>query len=126
MTTPEFHESKFKELILHIASRCEYDPYFGAVKLNKTLFLSDMCAYLELGNAITGAEYIALEHGPGPKLMMPIRADMEQAREMRRALRDKGGTGTRYKVASPIDRRRVVVGEDASHDPRTVHLRHQR
>ena len=55
-----FNEQKFKELVIYIAGRCESDPYFGAVKLNKLLFFSDFFAYAKLGNPITGAEYMKL------------------------------------------------------------------
>ena len=58
MSTQKFNEGKFKELVLYIASRCERDPTFGAVKLNKELFFSDFWAYAEFGEPITGAEYI--------------------------------------------------------------------
>ena len=76
MIAQAFNEDKFKELILYVASRSEWDPMFGAIKLNKTLFFADVYAYAELGKSITGAEYIKLDHGPGPKLMAPIRDRM--------------------------------------------------
>ena len=77
-----FDEPKFKELILYISDRCEGDPTFGAVKLNKILFLADYFAYAELGRPITGAEYIALDRGPAPKLMMPIRDSMADSGDL--------------------------------------------
>ncbi len=72
----EFKEEKFKELVLYIAQRCKSHPYFGATKLNKILFFSDFIAYEELGWAMTDAEYMALEYGPGPRRLMPIREQM--------------------------------------------------
>jgi hypothetical protein len=72
-----FNEDKFKELVLHVADRSQSDSTFGAVKLNKVLFFSDFLAFANFGQAITGAEYIKLNHGPAPKLMMPIRQAME-------------------------------------------------
>ena len=72
----EFNEEKFRELVLYIAQQCESHPFFGATKLNKLLFFSDFIAYEELGQPITGAEYMALEHGPGPRRLVPIREDM--------------------------------------------------
>ena len=73
---PEFNEDRFRELILYIAKQCESHPFFGATKLNKLLFYSDFIAYEELGQPITGAEYMALEFGPGPRRLVPIREDM--------------------------------------------------
>lgn len=77
-----FNEKKFRELILYIADRCEYDPHFGALKLNKILFYSDFLAYATTGNAITGADYVALELGPAPRLLAPIREDMEEDKDI--------------------------------------------
>ena len=71
-----FNEGKFKELILYVAQRSESDPSFGAVKLNKVLFLADVLAYAALNKPITGAEYFKLERGPAPRLMLPIREEM--------------------------------------------------
>ena len=77
-----FNESKFRELLLYVASRCEDDPHFGAIKLNKILFLAEFIAYAETGKPISGAEYEALEFGPAPRLLRPIRDDMEKEREI--------------------------------------------
>jgi hypothetical protein len=71
-----FSEKKFKELILYIASQCEKDRYWGAIKLNKVLFYSDFLAYKLLGESITGADYQALERGPAPRQLCPIRDEM--------------------------------------------------
>ena len=87
----EFNEQKFKELILHVADKCEDDQDYGAIKLNKILFYSDFLAYAELGIPITGAEYIALEHGAAPKLLAPIRADMQKNQEIALRQRDRFG-----------------------------------
>ncbi len=72
----QFDEGKFRELVLYIAERCQEHPFFGATKLNKILFFSDFIAYDQLGVPITGAEYAALEYGPGPRRWLPIRDDM--------------------------------------------------
>ena len=71
-----FNEEKFKELVLYIAQQCKGHPFFGATKLNKLLFFSDFIAFEELGQPITGAEYRALEFGPGPRRWVPIREEM--------------------------------------------------
>ena len=72
----KFDRMKFKELILFIARECEDHNYFGATKLNKILFFCDFKAFAELGNPITGAEYVALEHGPVPRHFLPIREEL--------------------------------------------------
>ena len=72
----EFDRKKFEELILLIARECEDHTYFGATKLNKILFFCDFVAFAELGHAMTGAEYMALEHGPVPRALVQIRNEM--------------------------------------------------
>ena len=72
----EFNRNKLKELILLIAHECEDHTYFGAIKLNKILFFCDFRAFAELGKSITGAEYVALEHGPVPRILVPVRNEM--------------------------------------------------
>lgn len=71
-----YDEGKLKELILYIAKKCENDVFFGATKLNKILFFSDFMSYAKTGEAITGAEYMAIEYGPAPKRMLPVREEM--------------------------------------------------
>lgn len=71
-----YDEEKLRELVLYIARQCASHPLFGYTKLNKLLFFSDFIAYEQLGQPITGAEYMALEFGPGPRRLVPIREDM--------------------------------------------------
>jgi len=76
-THREPNEEKFRELLIYIALCSEGDDAFGAVKLNKLLFLSDFLAYLRLGKAITWAEYQALPNGPAPVRLVPIREELQ-------------------------------------------------
>ena len=78
----EENEKKLKELILYIADRCAEDTTFGAVKLNKILYLSDFIAYGEFGKPITGVEYMKLPNGPAPKRLLPIREELVKAGEL--------------------------------------------
>lgn len=73
---PDFNRKKFKELILYVTSRCENDKLWNATKLNKVLFYSDFVAFMDKGTPITGAEYFALERGPAPKALVPVRDEM--------------------------------------------------
>lgn len=72
----ELNEEKFKELLLYLATQCEGDRYFGATKVNKQLFFADFLAYANLGRPITGAEYMALEFGPAPRRLRPLREEL--------------------------------------------------
>lgn len=71
------NDEKLKELILYIALKCECDPNFGAIKLNKILFYSDFEAYAQTGMPITGQEYQRLERGPAPRRLMPLRRALQ-------------------------------------------------
>ena len=94
-----FNEQKFKELVLYISKRSESDPTFGAVKLNKVLFLADFLSYAVHDKPITGAEYIKLPHGPGPKLMGPIRDEMAEDDEIVEVIREHFGYTQRRLIA---------------------------
>jgi hypothetical protein len=72
----EFDEQKFAELMLYVADRSVDDPDFGATKLNKILFFSDFSAYEKFGKSITGAIYQKLDHGPAPRHLLPIQAEL--------------------------------------------------
>ena len=69
-------DRKLESLILHIAQTCERDPSCGATKLNKLLFLADFGAYRRSGKSLTGQDYRALELGPAPLRLMPVREGM--------------------------------------------------
>ena len=85
--TPEQSDAKMKETILFVARECQKDENFGATKLNKILFYADFYSYLMRGESITGQAYFALEEGPAPRRLKPIRdqmlADKEIATQMR-------------------------------------------
>lgn len=78
----EFKKKKFKELVLYIASQCEKDKFWNATKLNKVLFYSDFLAFRSMAEPITGAEYFALERGPAPKPLVPVRQEMIEAGDL--------------------------------------------
>lgn len=69
-------EDKFKELVLYIAMKCQDDESFGAVKLNKILYMIDMFSYGELGEPVTGMEYMKQKAGPVPRRLLPVKRDM--------------------------------------------------
>ena len=95
-------EDKFKELVLYISHRCQNDPFFGAVKLNKILWRSDFLAYLRLGQPITGVVYRKLRNGPVPR-RFPV-AHEALVREGRVRLEQRPTVGDRpRKVSVPLD-----------------------
>ncbi|MCH8817036.1 MAG: SocA family protein [Chloroflexi bacterium] len=78
MYEPTFNPDKFRGLILYAAHRARQyeDPFFGAVKLNKTLFFSDFFGFRQLGRSITGATYQKLSEGPAPRQLVDERQKM--------------------------------------------------
>jgi len=76
---PENDDAKMRELILYVAQLSWKDERFGAVKLNKILFYADFIAFVKRGKSITGQKYFALDEGPAPKRLVPIREKMKKA-----------------------------------------------
>jgi Protein of unknown function (DUF4065) len=72
----EFQERKLGELIVLISELSHEDPSYGDVKLNKLLFFSDFLAFSNLGEPITGVPYFKLQHGPAPRRLLPVRAEL--------------------------------------------------
>src|SRR5437773_3311715 len=72
-------DSRIKELILYIAGCCYEYGTLGATKLNRILFYSDFAGFLEFGHSITGQTYFALDYGPAPRRLKPIREEMEKS-----------------------------------------------
>jgi len=73
------NEEKLAELILFISQKCATDPKFGAVKLNKILYLSDFMAFGSWGEPITGVEYQHLRKGPAPTRLLPVRELLQKS-----------------------------------------------
>jgi hypothetical protein len=72
-------DSRMKEIILYIARICEGDKTYGAIKLNKILFFSDMLTYARTGKPLTGAAYMKERLGPVPKRLLPVRCELIDA-----------------------------------------------
>ena len=67
---------RFKELILYISQESEFDPNFGATKLNKILFFCDFLSYRAYGQSISGKRYFKLPHGPAPRALKSAVAEL--------------------------------------------------
>ena len=68
-----FNAEKFRELLVYVSKKCEDDPTFGAVKLNKILYYADFAAYRLYDKPITGAKYRKLSEGPAPRELIAER-----------------------------------------------------
>jgi len=83
-------EGKLRELILYLAEKCQDDPDYGATKLNKLLYMIDAFGYAQLGQPVTGVEYMKQEYGPVPRRLVPVKKAMiadRDAVEVERAAR---------------------------------------
>jgi hypothetical protein len=89
-------DEKLRELILYICRHSEGDPSFGVTKLNLLLFSSDFCAYLYLGEAMTGQEYQVSPQGPAPRQLISIRDKMIENKEL--YIRESNSLGIVQKV----------------------------
>jgi hypothetical protein len=92
----EYDARRLRELILFIARRCEGDPTFGSIKLNKILWYSDFAAFASLGKSITGARYQHLPEGPALVAMVPVLRDMTIEQEIREV---RGTEGPKHRRA---------------------------
>lgn len=59
------HPAKLKNLILHLGSN-PHVQNLGATKLWKLIYFIDSTALRELGESVTGSEFIRYDHGPVP------------------------------------------------------------
>jgi hypothetical protein len=79
----QFEREKFIELLLYFSKRgIDEGLVIGSTKLNKLLFFTDMRAYTELGEPVTGARYFRLEFGPAPRAMLPVRQELIDANQV--------------------------------------------
>ena len=78
-TTP--NEAKFRELLLHVARKCDEHDKAGVVKRNKILFLCEVFAYRALGTPLTGTVFEHHPNGPVPRGADNIIKDLEKKHE---------------------------------------------
>jgi antitoxin SocA-like protein len=98
-----YDDKKLRELVIHVAQRSAGDPNFGPIKLNKILFHADFIAYGLFGHPITGAEYVKLEYGPGPKGFPQTRDEMVEARDIALEKLPSGVRGPQYRIVALRD-----------------------
>lgn len=91
-------DQRLRELIVYIADRFLTCEFFGVVKLNKTLFHSDMLSFRRHGIPITGSKYKKDERGPVPVRILPVQKQMEAHNEIRVVPQDMHGLTQRRVV----------------------------
>ena len=74
----EFDREKFKRLVHYVIWKAGKRDWFGATKLNKVLWFAESRVYVLTGKGITGATYVREKHGPVPRAMMLVRAELER------------------------------------------------
>ncbi|HWD09194.1 MAG TPA: type II toxin-antitoxin system antitoxin SocA domain-containing protein [Actinomycetota bacterium] len=67
------------ELVLLAAGDLSASPGYGATKLNKALFFSDLLHYKRHGTPISGAVYDRLPRGPAPRGILAVRRGLVEA-----------------------------------------------
>ena len=71
-----YDESKFVEMVLHVAERLQDDCAGGATKLNKILFFAEFTHLRRHHQVISGCEFQKLTHGPAPRQLVPVRRQL--------------------------------------------------
>ncbi len=107
-------EAKLRELMLHISEKCADDPSYGATKLNKILDVADQRSYVLYGTPITGVEYLALDKGPAPRRLLPIKQSMIEAHEIVEEKRVVGGYVQRRIVPLRKPNLSMLTGQDVA------------
>lgn len=92
-------DRRLRELIVYIAGKFLTCEFFGIVKLNKTLFHSDMLSFRRHGVPISGSKYKKDYRGPVPVHVLPVQKQMEQRHEIAVVSEDKYGLTQRRVVA---------------------------
>lgn len=73
MATPQF-----KELVHFIVNECTHQSRtLGAIRLNKTLWYTDVLAYQETGKSVTGEKYIKRKMGPVPAAILTTIGELQ-------------------------------------------------
>jgi len=76
--TPKGHVmDKFKSLVHLVIADCDNPAKLGAIRLNKILWFSDMEAYLQTGNSISGTKYLRRKKGPVPAHILQSLKELE-------------------------------------------------
>jgi hypothetical protein len=81
----DMSNAKNKNLILYICERASQQKDFGATKLNKALWFSDMIHYLKTGSFISSFKYVRQDQGPtpDPSAFLSLRRSMIHANEFK-------------------------------------------
>lgn len=95
-TTPRGPENGFaplslnrlKNLMLFVISKCG-ETWF--TKMNKLLFYIDFTSYRDLGMAISGLSYRAIEHGPVPEHWEKVYCEFPEIKELQRSVGEYDG-----------------------------------
>lgn len=96
-------QSRLRQMILYVSTKCESARYFGAIKLNKIIWKADFDSFLETGLPITGREYRKQKFGPALREMVPVRREMLQDGAIRIEQREFG-EGIIEERTIPLDR----------------------
>ena len=76
-------DPKFKKLVHYICNRCTDSPVqLGATKLNKILWISDLFAYIDMGQPITEERYIKKQYGPVAETMRSTLENLQQEQSL--------------------------------------------
>ena len=111
------NKKKLQQLALYVATRCENDPRFSRVKLNKVIFYSDFTHYMKTGRSITGFSYIKMPYGPCPKDFHKLEAKMSEQDQLKIQARNYHGRIQKRPIALvPADLSHFTAEEIASVD----------
>lgn len=71
------NREKMKRLTHYVIARSENPSVLGSVKLNKILWFSDVAAYLNWGQTLTGDRYVKRQFGPVPRNILSVLGELQ-------------------------------------------------
>lgn len=102
---------KFKSLVHFIVHECRERPSrLGAIRLNKTLWYTDVAAYRQAGASVTSEVYVKRRMGPVPSHVLPVLRELQQ--EGKILIQEPEGTYDSRKYISLSEPAQGVLSDD--------------
>lgn len=102
---------KFKALVHFVVHECRESPArLGAIRLNKTLWYTDVAAYQASGASVTSETYVKRRMGPVPAHILPVIRDL--AEEGKILVQEPEGQYDSRKFISLVEPHPGVLSDD--------------
>lgn len=97
----ELNRDKLKTLVHYICDRVDDPASLGAIKLNKILWFTDVLAYMNWAEPVTGEQYIKRQFGPVPAHILSVLEELQGDGKL--VVREANYYGYKKKEYMPIE-----------------------